>query len=211
MAIENLNDLERFVQLEEGQTLADLINSEDKVTINLKEGSFYTNEEKETLIGNYKKDFETSGREKLLKKLRDENELSYEGVKDPAKLIEALTSKIKAQTVEEYGEPNKKIESLNGDLNSLRSQLEQKDAAYNDLMNTINKERENLKIDSVISANIPSNTMIPKEDLMLLFKSKHELSLDDAGNLLVLKNGEVLKDELRNAKKNYCRNFESLD
>ena len=112
MGIENLNDLERFVQLEEGQTLADLINSEEKVTLNLKEGNFYTPEEKETLIGNYKKDFETAGREKLLKKLRDENELSYEGVKDPAKLIEALTAKIKAQTVEEYGEPNKKIESL---------------------------------------------------------------------------------------------------
>ena len=44
--------------------------------------------------------------------------------------------------------------------------------------------------------------MIPKEDLMLLFKSKHELkSLDDAGNVLVLQNGEVLKDDLRNPVK----------
>ena len=38
MGIENLNDLERFVQLEEGQTLADLINSEEKVTLNSKRG-----------------------------------------------------------------------------------------------------------------------------------------------------------------------------
>lgn len=199
MPITNLEELGRFLDLEEGQKLTDLLKSEDEVEIKIKQGEFFDEEKKETLIVNHRKEAETAGREKLLKELRDSNGLTYEGVKHPEKLIEAITEKVRVSTLEEANlEPNKKIDSLTSDLNSLRGQLEEKDNMLTDLNNKIKLEQQNMKIEQSIIKSLPESTILPKDDLVLLFKNKHELTLDENGNILTMKNGEVVKDELRN-------------
>lgn len=199
MAIENINELEKFVSLEEGQTIQDLLTSEEAHTIKLKEDMIVlSQEEKETMIGNYKEDFETAGREKLLKEMRDTAGLEYEGVKDPSNFINAFAEKTKKDVLKDAQiEPDKKIESLTKDLDILRSQLTEKDNKFIQLENEYKNKESQRQLDSKILGLIPDNTVIDKDDLLTIFKTKYELENGEAG-VIVKKNGEQLKDDLRN-------------
>jgi hypothetical protein len=199
MAIKNLDELGKYLNLEEGQKLSDLINSEDDVEVTLKEGDFYTSEQKESLIGNHRKEAETAGREKLLKELRDSNGLDYEGVKHPENFVNALQEKVKAEAIAEAKiEPSKKIDGLNNDLSQLRNQLQEKEGVINELNTKMKTERDSIKIEQAIFNSLPEKTSLPKDDLALLFRSKHDLRVGENGNIEILKGGEVLKDDMRN-------------
>ena len=99
MAIENRDALEKFVILPDGKKLSDLLASEEKHEIKLNDTlKIFEEDSYKTLIDNHISEAETAGKEKLLKEMRDASELKYEGVKDPKKFVEALTSKVKTNT-----------------------------------------------------------------------------------------------------------------
>lgn len=200
MSIKNLDALEKFITLPEGKKLSDLISDEEEheVSINEKLKIFDTEEDFNTLIENKKKEFETAGREKLLKSMRDNAELKYEGVKDPNKFTEALIAKIKTETLESAKiEPDKKIQELESDLSGLRGQITKKDEEITGLNDTIKQTGTASSISELIRSALPEKTLIPKEEVVQLVGGKVDLRFED-GKALLFENGEVVKDNLAN-------------
>ena len=159
---------------------------------------YMSEEDKATMIGNYKEDFETAGREKVLKELRDNAGLEYEGVKDPNNFISNLSAKVKADALKEASiEPDKKVESLNKDLDILRQQNQEYQNKFTQLENDYQLKESRRKQDSSILGFMPEKTTLPKDDLLTLFNVKYEVETTENGTV-IKKGGEVLKDELRN-------------
>lgn len=197
MALDNIEQLEQFVSLEDGQTLKDLLSSEEIHQVKLKDNLLVmTKEDKEVMIGNYKSDFETAGREKLLKELRDTTGLEYEGVKDPINFINNLSAKVKAEALKEANiNPDKKVEELAKDLDKVRALNSEWEKKYVNLENSFNTREKQRDLDNKIMSLIPDKTLLPKEDLLTLFKTKY--SVENVDNNMVVKRGEeILKDEL---------------
>ncbi len=199
MAIENIDALEKFVTLPEGKKLSDLLESEEKHEIKLNDTlKIFGEDEHKTLIDNHRGEAETAGKEKLLKEMRDASELQYDGVKDPKKFVEALTSKIKTSTLEEAKiVPDKKIEELNGDLEKLRTQLGDKDTKLGEWENKWNSSQQDSKIDSFIMQSIPDKTNISKNEILTLARNADFKLKFDGEKPTIEKNGEVVKNDLR--------------
>ncbi len=200
MAIKNLDVLEKFIKLPEGKKISDLIadEKEHELELNTDLKVFDSQEDYNTLMENKKKEFETSGREKLLKSMRDESELSYEGVKDPKKYTEALTAKVTAAALEGAKvEPNKKIEELETSLTGLRGTITKQEEKITGLNSSIAKSETASSIDKLISGTLPVKTLIPKDEVVYLIGKKVDLRIEE-GKMLLFQNGVVVKDHLEN-------------
>lgn len=200
MPVTNLEELlSKVVKVPEGQTLSDLINSDEEIKLNQNEDvKIYNSDDFNTLISNQKKEAETAGREKVLKEMKEELALDYEGRKDPKNFINALTTKIKTETLEEAKvEPSKKIEGLTKDLDSLRTQLAEKENEITSLSGNITKIQTQSLRNELISKALPEKTVIDKSDVQTLITNSVDLRFED-NKPVIYKDGEMLKDDLRN-------------
>lgn len=201
MAIKNLNELEKFVVLEDGKTLTDLLTAEEEVEIKLNDDLITrTKEAQETLETNIKNESfgkgETTGRELVLKEMKATLNLEFEGRKDPNNFINAF----KAQVLKDASiEPSAKIEELTKDVTDLQTQLTDSQSQFKTLQEQGQVKEQQSTIDTMILNELPSKekTGLAKEDLLTIFKTRNERELID-GKLVFKKNGETLKDELKN-------------
>jgi len=199
MAIKNIDELAKFVELEEGKTLTDILASDEEVEIKLNDNLVIrTKEEAETLETNIKNDSfgkgETTGRELVLKEMKETLGLDFEGRKDPNKFIDAFKSHVLKDAEKE---PNEKIEELTKDITSLQTKLVASQDAFKSLEIQNKKESQQSNIDEMIMDALPENAIISKKNMLTIFKSGQEMELDDK-KLVFRKNGEILKDDLKN-------------
>lgn len=199
MAIKNLNELEKFVVLEDGKTLTDILASEEEVELKLNDDLVIrTKEEAETLETNIKNENfvkgETTGRELVLKEMKETLKLDFEGRKDPNKFIEAF----KVHVLKDAAiEPSAKIDELTKDITSLQTQLTESKNSFTTLQEQGQIKDQQLSIDNMILKELPDKTTITKADMLTIFKSRNEMELTE-GKLTFKKNGETLKDDLKN-------------
>lgn len=187
--IKNLSDLEKSLKLKEG-TLKAAIESTEEVAVEIPKLRIYTEEEENARVENLKTEFKTAGVEIAIKQARDKHGLNFTG-----KYMDNLLDAFKQKVVDDANiNPDKRVADLMSDNEKLRKNLETKTAEHDQLQIAIKKERSQAEIDNSILANIPEKTILPKNDLLTLFKSKYTIDPVEGGGMLFKMNGETLKD-----------------
>jgi hypothetical protein len=189
MAIENITDLEKSLNLPEG-TLKTAIESTDSVSIDLSLAPKYTEDEHTQRVENLKPKFYQQGIDFAIKEQKEKLGLDFTG-----KGIDSFITAFKEKVVKEVGAtPDEKAKEYESTIAKLRQNLTEQETTFNTFKQQIEAEKTNQKIESDILKAINIETSIPKEDVLTIFKSKHQIEIED-GKVLVKKNGEVLKDE----------------
>lgn len=185
-----ITDLEKLLKMPEG-TLKNAITSAEEVAIELPKVKVFTVEEDDQRVENLKREFKTAGLEIAVKEKRRELGLEFEG-----KTIDNLLENYKKKVIEEAGiNPDKKVLELTRDKEALQANLLKESQKLADFEKAVNRERNQFAIDNTILKQIPDNTLIPKEDVLGLFKTKYQVEKSEQGSLLFKKAGsdEILK------------------
>jgi len=195
MPINNINDLEKFLRLEEG-TLKAAIDNEEGVDIQISEDLVVrTQEEISTREKNLTDTAKVAAVEIAVKGMRNELGLEFEG-KTMENLIAAHRAKVESEA---QAEPDQRIRELQSDNDKLRQNLETKQGEVEALntrftefenRNTINRQVD----DAFLGAIEGKKTTIPMQDMKDLFMVRNSLKVDD-GKTVLLRDGEVAKDE----------------
>lgn len=189
--IKNLADIEKSLGLADG-TLDKAIKSENEENITIPEFTKFTAEELQTRENTLKLDFEAKGREELLKKFKEDEGLDFEGRKDPSKFLEAYKNKI---TSELNIEPNKIIEGLKSDLTAVRTNLAKSEEDFAGFKKTVDSDKIQGQLTSLFSKGIIGETHVSHSAIMAESRSRGYSFEQQDGVNVVLKDGNVLKDD----------------
>ena len=170
MALENLNEIEKAFGLTDGQ-LVDMINSEEKHSLDLSELVIEPKSIYEERIKNIKTDSAVMAREVTVKKVRDAFGLEFQG-KYEENLIEALKGrdeKIKSEVIKD---PEERYTTLKSDFEKLQQNYNAERQKITDLeLSYSQKEKEN-KIKGDLFKHIPDNVIVGKSTILLEAKEK---------------------------------------
>jgi hypothetical protein len=141
----------------------------------------------------YAKGKETGARQ-LVRDKKEELGLDFEG-----KDLDTLINKIREKAVEEVGgDVDERIKAKDKDLELLRTSSTQEIEALKGEINSINGKYNSMINDLEINKFIPEKLNgVSKRDAMTIIKSEFEF-LNEDGQNVVKKNGEVIKDKARN-------------
>lgn len=126
------------------------------------------------------------------------------GVKldEQKKTVENFANILKSTLEKELKvEPDKRITELQRDKETLQSNYSTLEGTYNNMLTQIKQTQKNDYINKKLIESIPRlqdgktiETKIPVEDIILLFKQRYELDIDDTGKEIVKQSGIVLKN-----------------
>lgn len=188
MAIENLSVIEQTLQLPEG-TLLQAIESTEVVKVELPELEVFKKEDYNARIENLKNTFQKQGQDFLVKEAKQKFGLDFEG-----KSIDTFAEKLKAKALEEAKvEPNEKVKELQNDLEKLRKNLEEKDNLIIQKETEFKQKEKKRFIKETLLSKINVETSIPKEDVLTILQSKHEIDIEN-DTIVFKQNGEILKN-----------------
>lgn len=166
--------------------LAKAISDEQEVNLEFPKGRYLTKEQEDIILDNHGKRKYDEGISKALK-------VAFEGKSKEDFLADFSKEKIRAALEEAKVEPNKKIAELNDSLDKLRDQLNDKDAEYEKLQKSIEKEKYILEAQSYIP-ELSESIGLKKSEAVSLILSGVEKKEDG-----IYKNGELLKDSYESA------------
>ena len=194
MALQNLNEIEKAFGLTDGQ-LVDMINSEEKHSLDLSELVIEPKSIYEERIKNIKTDSAVMAREVTVKKVRDAFGLEFQG-KYEENLIEALKGrdeKIKSEVIKD---PEERYTTLKSDFEKLQQNLNAEIQKRSDLELTYTQKQKEDKIKGDLFKHIPDNVIVGKSTILLEAKEKG-YSFDEFEGKTVIKDqsGEIIKDE----------------
>lgn len=153
------------------------------------DGVLRTQEEESTFIENHKKDARKEGLEIAVKQHREKYGFTGRSLD---KLIEAVEKKTLEDAEIEPAEQAKKLQGL---LDEKEIALNNALANVSDKENEFNSYKNQAKIDRTLESLIPEKTILPREDMKLILKTKLNFDTDEDGNIVVLDNlGNILKD-----------------
>lgn len=193
MALENQKEIEIALGLEEGK-LSEYITSEEKHTIDLTPLVIEKKTIYEERISNIKKEEFKHGQDKFFKTVRDSFGLDVTG-KTPENLIEGLKSFVETEKEKGGAEPEEKYKTLKNDFAKLQSNLQEKEAEFNNFKTNIEKEKETNEIKSAFTKHLPDNTLVSKNTIFVEAKEKGYSFEKEDGKVVVKLNGEIQKDE----------------
>ncbi len=135
----------------------------------------------------------TAGEEMTVKALKQKAGIEIEG-KDPDKFLETFKSNVLEQA---KIEPSKKIEDLTQDNEKLRKSYGELETTFNTFKTEITKKETRAKRDSELLKVLPLEGLKVKQaDALDLMKLRgFDVDYDESGKLILIKNGEVVKDE----------------
>lgn len=169
------------------------IKSESEEDITLQKVNVFTDEQLNTRIQNEKttsyNEGKTAGVEMEVKNKKKELGYEFEG-KDFNSLLEHHSNKIQ----ESFEKPDKKVQELTNDIEKMKKAHKMELDSITEKNTLLNGTIQSLRTTNNLMNIIPDNTVIPKEDVITLFNSKHKVEVED-GKTVVKFNGETLKDE----------------
>lgn len=150
-----------------------------------------TQDEENSFIENHKKDARKEGLEIAVKRFREANNLSFEG-----KTIEALAKALEEKTLTDAKiEPEEKNKKLTQQLTEKENALQSALSKISEAENKFKTFQSQIKIEKTLDSFIPENTILPKEDMKTLLKTKMNFSEDENGNIIVLDgSGNIVKN-----------------
>lgn len=202
MAIKNLEAIEQSLHLEKG-TLKAAIDNESDVDISIPELHISSKADHEKLMNNIEADKKSrydSGVEKGEKEavLRAAKSLGLEIGEDKAKKIDNLLPLFKDRVMKEAKiEPDKRISSLESDIEKLRENYKTLETEHENLKSSYENEKQGLKIDKDIMSSIPKENItynVGDDDLLYLVKRKQKFAIKDGKTLAIGEDGEPLKN-----------------
>jgi hypothetical protein len=170
----------------------ELEGNPEEITLEF-DGTLRTQEEEATFIENHKKVARTEGAEKAIRTKADELGLEIDGSKrNIDDVFKAYERKILADAKIEPAEQLKKIKST----------LEEKETALQNALTKIDEKnnefstfKRGMKLDKFLDGVIPDKTLLPREDMKLILKTKLNFDFDENDNILPIgSDGNVLKD-----------------
>lgn len=146
--------------------------------------------EEETFVKNLKETTKTASVEIAVKEVRNSMGLSFEG-----KTMDNLVEAVQKKAIEDAKiEPNKKVDALTKDIETLKGTISTLTGEKETIEKSFNSFKSEAVINNTLQSSIPANSMLPKEDMMVLLKSKLKFGVND-GNVVVFDaNGEPMKD-----------------
>lgn len=171
-------------QLESAQTASEEFNPDVPV--------LFKKDEVDTLSTNRFNEGKVAATEILVKDLKKKHGIEIQS-KDVNDFLASYAEKVKGEVSKDPSEREKKLET---DLQKLRdlhkSDTERLTNENTSLKTGLFQER----IGNEVLGLIPSTVVIPREDVLTLFKSKYEVA-EDNGQRVVKRSGEILKNTLR--------------
>lgn len=166
----------------------ELESNPEEITLEF-DGTLRTQEEESTFIENHKKDARKEGLEIAVKQYREE--FGFEG-RSLDKLIEAVQNK----TLEDAKiEPEEKLKKITATLQEKETALQNALAKVNEKENEFSTFKRGMKLDKFLDGVIPEKTLLPKEDMKLILKTKLNFDFDENDNIIPIgSDGNVLKD-----------------
>lgn len=170
----------------------ELDGNPEEIAIDFK-GTIRTLEEETTFTENIKSISQTAGAEKALRTKADELGLEIQGSKrNIDDVFNAYAKKVLEDAKIEPAEQLKKIKQT----------LEEKESALQNALSKITEKEVEFKtyknksiLDKELDSYIPDNTILPKDDIKTILKTKLKFDIDDSGNVFVLDaSGNVMKD-----------------
>lgn len=197
---ENLNEIAKILNLE-ADALQKSIDSEEEVALEIPKLITRTEEQEQELQNNFeqaKKHSYDDGKEKGVKDeinaYKEKFNLTLDGEK---KNFENFAISLKEKLQKDIGKPkDKEVEELRKDNETLKKSYEEVQNEYNQFKEQASKQKQSSIINAKLDELIPSeNTLIPKEDLKELFKSRYQFEFTEDDKFVVKdKNGNVVKD-----------------
>jgi len=194
--IKNLDQLAGMLKVETSE-LENMIKSEEEIEVVIPQGEFINDEQ---LEGLKKEVSETAyikgkdvGREVTIKEIKKRKGLDFEG-----KTVDTLIKYYDGKVLNDASiEPDKKIKELESSLDNLRNQYESDIKTKDNEILSYKSEVKKSKIDNKLMSIIPSNLQgIKQKQAAILFKTDNSIDLNENGDLVVMNNGEVLKDKM---------------
>ncbi len=189
--LKNISSIEQFLKLPEGSLKA-AIESEEEIEVGLPEGLItMTEEDKSIRETNLKREHEKAGAEIAIKEYRNKLGLQFEG-KTMDNLLTAYEESIKSKQTEE---PNKRIKSLESDLEQMRTNFQTKQQEVESLSGQISSIKNESVINNTIMQSLPEGAAlsISKDDVFMLFKSKNNIGVEE-GKVVLLDGDQIVKD-----------------
>lgn len=170
----------------------ELDGNPEELVIDFK-GTLRTVEEETIFTENIKSVSQTAGAEKALRTKADELGLNIEGSKrNIDDVFNAYAKKVLEDAKIEPAEQLKKIKlTLEEKENALQNALSKISEKDNEFKTYKNQSILDKKLDSYI----PDNTILAKEDIKTILKTKLKFDVDETGSVIVLdSSGNVIKD-----------------
>lgn len=175
--------------------LENALTSDDEVEIQPTVEKTFTADQFESLQTNLKtssyNEGKTAGQEMLIKQLKTDNELEFEG-----KSVDAFLDAYKTKVLTDADKhPSAKIKELNQTIEQFKTQvIPEKDQAINQLKSTIKQQKVMNQVSKYVPQNLPES--ITRDDALTLITNRLSFDYDDDGNEVVKRDGQVLKNDL---------------
>lgn len=151
-----------------------------------------TKEEQDIYIDNLKPKIINTAMEMKVKELRDAKGLELEaGKKSFDGLFEAYESKLKGDLTRE---PNEQLEAKEKDIQLLQTTISSLEQEKNSLNSQFSEFKNTQLINSTLERHIPSNSLLDKDDMLMILKNKVNPTVDENGRVVFKKDGEIMKD-----------------
>jgi hypothetical protein len=148
-----------------------------------------TNEEEEAYKNNLRNEAKQTGVEITIKEYREKLGLSFDG-----KNMDSFTEAYKKKILDDAKiEPDAKVKTLESDIEKLRTNIQTIQSEKEKVESQFQTFKTGMQIQTELGAIIPSNTVIPKDDMLTIIKNKYDFKIEN-GKTVVVQNGEILKN-----------------
>jgi hypothetical protein len=194
MALENLAEIEKTLGIEEGK-LTEMISSEEKHTIDLTKKVILDKTVYDERVSNIKKESSSMASEILIKDLRNEFGLDFEG-KTKENLTTALKGHIDKVKDESIKDPEKRYTDLKSDFEKLQKNFIDKESESQKIKTDMELKEKRNKVLGDVFKFIPENALVSKNTIIIEAEQKG-FSFDVEEGVTVVKDasGKVIKDE----------------
>lgn len=136
------------------------------------------------------------GRKELFKKLGIEKEGVHKIEETSIAAINEWANGLVAKELANAKiEPNKKVDELTKDLQTLRKTIEEKESSLKNISSEFSTYKKGSTIKEILNGSIPENVILPKQDMATILMSKLAFDVDDNGTAFVKgSDNQPLKD-----------------
>jgi hypothetical protein len=192
--IKNIAEIEVSLGLEAGK-LTEMISSDEEHELDLNEIVVLPKATYTERIENIKKETSTTTKEILVKKMRNEFGLEFEG-KTEDNLITAFKTKLEKVKEEAVTDPEKRYVDLKTDFEKLQSNFAKAEQEKTDLLDGFKKKEQENEIKSEFFKYVPDNTLVSKATIFTeATQQGFTFAIEDGKKVIKDSSGEIVKDE----------------
>ena len=166
---------------------------EDKTDVTIDSDSLVirSKDEEESYVTNLKNEARTAGVEIAVKEARNTLGLDFTG-----KTVDNLIEAVKTKTLADAKiEPEAKVAELMKDVDTLKTTISTITAEKEQVQSQFHSFKSESVINNTLSSVIPDNAALPKDDMIILLKSKMKFQVDESNKIVVLgQDGNIMKN-----------------